>query len=303
MPEQSLVVQRSLDPVVDLVVNGLTSEHSRRAYGKAITDFLDWRSIKGDPALNKALVQAYKRELQDRHLAPHTINLRMTAIRRLAAEAADNDLLPEHIAQSIDRVHGIKSAGVRSGNWLTLEQAQTLINTPDVKTVKGLRDRAILSVLIGAGLRRAEVVSFEFRHLVWRENRPIILDILGKGNRTRTVPLPLWADDAIHQWTVAARLEDGKIFRSINKSGVVTQKPLTETAIYGIITETSTLSGEKIAPHDLRRTYAKLARSGGASLEQIQICLGHASIQTTERYLGTTQNFIDAPGDHINLHL
>ena len=56
-----------------------------------------------------------------------------------------------------------------------------------------------------------------------------------------------------------------------------------------------------LAPHDLRRTFAKLAHQGGARVEQIQLSLGHASIQTTELYLGLQQDFVDGPCDHLDL--
>jgi len=63
------------------------------------------------------------------------------------------------------------------------------------------------------------------------------------------------------------------------------------------------LNYAKIAPHDLRRTFAKLAHKGGSGINQIQISLGHASIKATERYLGVEQDLTDAPGDHLGLRL
>ena len=139
----------SARPIVDLVLDALTSEHSRRAYEKALLDFLDWHAEQGRPALSKALVQAYKVKLQGDGLAPSTINQRLSAIRKLTREAADNGLVDQALANGIQAVKGVKSAGVRSGNWLTQEQAQTLLNAPDTSTLKGLRDRAILAVLVG----------------------------------------------------------------------------------------------------------------------------------------------------------
>ena len=111
------------------------------------------------------MVQRYKRKLQDDDLAPSTINQRLSAIRKLAQEAADNGLVDPHLAAGIARVKGVRSGGRRSGNWLTREQAQELLNAPDTTTLKGLRDRAILAVLLGAGLRRSECADLAFEHI------------------------------------------------------------------------------------------------------------------------------------------
>jgi hypothetical protein len=83
---QPSTAQDSVRPIVDLVLNALTSEHSRRAYEKALVDFLDWHAEQGYPPLSKALVQAYKTKLQGNGLAPSTINQRLSAIRKLARE-------------------------------------------------------------------------------------------------------------------------------------------------------------------------------------------------------------------------
>lgn len=88
-----------------------------------------------------------------------SIHVRITAVRKLALEAADNGLLAPELANGITRVKGVPSKGARLGNWLSVKQAQALLNTPDATTTKGLRDRAILVVLLGCGLRRSEVTT------------------------------------------------------------------------------------------------------------------------------------------------
>ena len=105
----------------------------------------------------------------------------------------------------------------RTGNWLTREEAQMWLNAPDVKTLKGMRDRAILSVLIGCGLRRAEAAILSVHHIQQREGRWAIVDIVGKRDKNRTVPMPSWAKSAIDAWTYSAHIEEGFIFRRVNK--------------------------------------------------------------------------------------
>jgi len=296
---QALTTYMPTRPVVDLVLNALTSIHSRRAYERALTDFLDWHAQQGRPPLSKALVQAYKVKLQDDGLAPSTINLHLSAIRKLAREAGDNGLLDPVLAQGIERVKGVKSAGVRSGNWLTREQAQQLLDAPDVGTLKGLRDRAILAVLLGCGLRRAECAKLTFDHLQQREGRWVMCDLVGKGNRVRTVPMPSWCKAAIDEWAQAARIEGGRIFRAIHKGGYVNGASMTSQAIADVVHTYAV----DVAAHDLRRSFAKLAHKGGAGLDQIQLSLGHASIRTTEKYLGVEQDLVDAPCDRLGLRV
>ena len=282
----------------------MTSEHSRRAYDRALVDFLDWHAGQGRPPLSKALVQRYKVKLQGDGLAPSTVNLRLSAIRKLAREAADNGLIDPLLANGIKAVKGIKSAGVRSGNWLTREQAQTLLNAPDIDSIKGLRDRAILAVLIGCGLRRSEAAALTFDHVAQREGRWVVVDLVGKGNRTRTVPMPSWAKAAIDEWTEAADFTEGRIFRRIHKGGFVNGDSMTPQAVADVVREYAKRCGfEELAAHDLRRTFAKLAHKGGAGLDQIQLSLGHASIKTTERYLGVEQDLVSAPCDVLGLRL
>jgi len=304
-----LTTYRDTSAIVGLVLDGLTSEHSKRAYKKALTDFLAWHADQGRPALSKALVQRYKVILEESDLSPSTVNLRLSAIRKLAREAADNGLIDPLLANGIKAVRGVKSAGVRSGNWLTKNQAQKLLNTPDANTLKGLRDRAILAVLIGCGLRRSEAAALTFDHVGQREGRWVVCDLVGKGNRTRTVPMPSWAKAAVDEWAQAVAaaaepMESGRIFRRIHKGGYVNGDQMSAQAVADVVREYAEVCGfGNLAAHDLRRTFAKLAHKGGAGLDQIQLSLGHASIQTTERYLGIEQNLVTAPCDVLGLRL
>ncbi len=304
-PKNSLVPANPerLKAIIQLVLDGLTSSHSKRAYGKAISDFLFWYQGRGKPGLTKATVQRYKTVLQENGLAPSSINQRMSAIRKLAQEAADNGLVDQSIANGVARVKGVKQQGVKAGNWLSKEQAQALINAPDITTLKGLRDRAILAVMVGSGLRRSEVANLSLKDIQQREGRWVIVDIIGKGNRVRTVPISGWSKVAIDEWTKAAGIDNGLIFRRVNKGDRVSGESMTAQAIRDVVKEYSSRFGYEVGAHDLRRTYAKLAHKGGSGLDQIQLSLGHASIKTTERYLGVTQNLTDAPCDRLGLRL
>ena len=291
----------ALEEVKRLVLNAVSSPSTRSMYGKALEDFFLWREEQGSPAFTRAAVQAHRAELESRGYAPSTINQRLAAIKKLAREAAANGLLSAEMAAGIDQVAGAKQAGVRAGNWLTKPQAEALINCPDPDTLKGKRDRAILALLVGCGLRRGEAVALDMEHLQQRDGRWVIVDLRGKHGRIRTVAVPAWVKLAVDLWTAAAGITEGRILRSLNRHGHITGASLSPQAILAAVAFYAAELGLKLKPHDLRRTCAKLCRAGGGELEQIQLLLGHASIQTTERYLGTRQNLADAPNDRLGL--
>ncbi|MGH9615010.1 MAG: tyrosine-type recombinase/integrase, partial [Bryobacteraceae bacterium] len=272
---------------------------------RAITDFLNWCSTTAPgTGFTKATVQAYRARLVEQALAASTINVSMSAIRRLAAEAADNGLMAPELAAGIGRVKGIKKEGIRTGNWLTAHQAEKLINAAGTETLKGKRDRALLAILIGCGLRREETAVLTLEHVQQRDARWVIVDMKGKGGRVRSVPMPSWTKLAIDDWTTAAGFKTGRVFRPVNKGDRLCGDTMTAQSIFETVKKYAAEIGLKeIAPHDLRRTFAKLAHKGRAALEQIQLSLGHASIQTTERYLGVRQDLTDAPCDRLGLKL
>jgi integrase len=107
--------------------------------------------------------------------------------------------------------------------------------------------------------------------------------------------MPNWVKVAIDAWTNVAALAEGRVFRPVSRADRVSGEVLAEKVVWLLIKPYSEVAGVPgIAPHDLRRTCAKLCRAGGGELEQIQMLLGHASIQTTERYLGTKQDLVRA---------
>jgi integrase len=192
---------------------------------------------------------------------------------------------------------------VRLGNWLNVENAERLVHAPAMDTIKSKRDRALLAVLLGAGLRRSEAAQLSLAQLQKREDRWVIVDLLGKHDRIRSVPIPAWTKQAIDECIAAADLRGGAVFRRISKGGKVHAGAISVNAIYQIVRQYSAGIGVAIAPHDVRRTFAKLAHEGKAGLDQIQLALGHSSILTTEHYLGILQNLRDAPCDHLGLAL
>ena len=207
-----------------------------------------------------------------------------------------------HLGRDFPRLKGVASKGVRLGNWLSVRQAQTLLNAPDATTIKGLRDRAILAVLLRCGLRRSEVAALTVPRVQQRDGRWCIVDLVGKHGRVRTIPMPTWVKVAIDAWTSAAGVTEGYVFRPVNRAGQAQAVGLSGKVVWQLLQPYALAAGVPgIAPHDCRRTCAKLCRAAGGELEQIQLLLGHASVQTTERYLGTKQDLVHAPNDGIKM--
>ena len=94
--------------VASLAVDAVSSAHSERAYEKALKDFLAWYSAEARPPLSRAIVQQYRSVLESASLAPASINLQLSAIRKLATEAAENDLLDRSVALGIVSLRGVR---------------------------------------------------------------------------------------------------------------------------------------------------------------------------------------------------
>lgn len=291
-----------LDQAKAAVLGSLRSPESQRGYEHAIDEFVSWYFSEPRLSFNKTVVIRYRIHLESRGLAPGTINVRLAAVRRLAYEASDSGLLSPELAAGIRRVKGAKKLGVRLGNWLTAEEARTFWQSPDIETLKGKRDRALLSILLGCGLRWRELAELNIDHLQRREDHWAIVDLVGKGRHIRTVPVPDWAKRTMDEWLLAAAVVSGRIFRCVCRAGTAWGDGMTEKVVWHVVKHyAENLGVPKLAPHDLRRLCARLCHTAGGELEQIQFLLGLVSVQTTERYLGCKQRLRGAVNDRIGI--
>lgn len=288
-----------LDTVAERFIGSLGNSVTRAMYGKAIRDFLFWYQDRSPCTLDRALLETYRAHLIGSKYSASSVNQRLSAIRRLVLQAGDEGLLPAEQALIATRISGVRRRGVRVGICLSQGQAEALVNAPDPSSPKGLRDRAILALLVGCGLRRSEVVSLETRHLEHRAGRWVLLDIEGKHRRVRTVPVPPWVKSALDAWLQSAQIAEGRLFRAVERGGAVRSRPICVQTVFDIVVQQGKAIGLTIRPHDLRRTCANLCRRQGGDLEQIQLLLGHSSVQVTESYLGSQQHLTEAPNDRI----
>lgn len=255
-----------LERLAGLAVLSLPSRASQRNYKRVLCQFL-----ASGHALSRDGVLGWLARLRAGGLGSSGLAVALAAIRLLAREAHERDLLDERTLASLERIKGDKRGKASTcGRWLELAEVKELL-----KAAKGARDAALLAVLVGCGLRREEAVGLEWSQYQERAQRWVLVDILGKGRKRRSVPVPDWVARYVEDW----QAERGEAGPRVFGIGV--------DSVYAIVRQAGVDAGlGDVAPHDLRRTMAKLSRAGGAPLEQVQVVLGHTSLLTTQRYLG-----------------
>ena len=257
-----------------MVLNSVVSEHSKRNYAKALDDLFLFAASR---PLTRALLMEWRAAMNK--LSPSTVNVRLSAMRKLVTEARRNGMLGAEEAANLTEIPNIPEKGTRLGNWLTREQAKELLAVPDRSTIKGKRDYAILALLVGCALRRQELAELDVEKIQMRERRWVIADLRGKGGRIRTVAIPMRVKNAIDAWMTEAGIDEGRLLRSISKSGKLNRDSLSDWAVWLIVEQSSKQIGiEHFGAHDLRRTCPKLCRKSGGNIEQIKFLLGHSSI-------------------------
>jgi integrase len=188
--------------------------------------------------------------------------------------------------------------GTRVGNWLTIDQTRRLLNLPNRKDRRGARNYCIFALLAGCALRVNELAALDLGTVQQRDGRWVLADLPGKGGRVRTVAIPAWVKLAIDNWLRQTKIREGRLIRQLT----LAPEGLSVHGIWDIVRKAAEKVGVRnFGPHDLRRTCARLCREQGGDIEQIQAMLGHASINTTQRYLGTVQNLRNAVNDNLGL--
>ncbi len=182
-------------------------------------------------------------------------------------------------------IHIKTTSGRKAGVWLNRGEVREMLTACDVETSKGLRDKVLLSLLLGAGLRRDEAAKLEWNDLVELGDRTVI-DIVGKGHKQRQVPISKKLVELLDMWAVATG-RNGRIVKSVRKGGKIGTGSISGQGINDIVNAYGRkLDKDNLHPHDLRRTYARLGYDAGIDIGQISTLLGHASIKTTQLYLG-----------------
>ncbi|MEA9979944.1 MULTISPECIES: tyrosine-type recombinase/integrase [unclassified Pseudomonas] len=278
----------------------IDNPRTRRAYQIDLSDFCSFVGITGADefrAVTRAHVLAWRAQLETRGLAGATIR------RKLAALASLFDhLLENNAVAGGNPVHGVKRPKIETNEGKTPalgdHQAKALLDAPDANTLKGLRDRAILAVLLYHGLRREEAAHLMTGDL--QDRRGIKhLQVKGKGGKTRYLPLHPVAAERIHAYLERDNQRDpgnGPLFRSIR--GRTTGAGITANGIYTVVAHWAKAAGiqvDGLGVHGLRATAATNALEHDADIAKVQVWLGHANISTTRLYDRRGQRPEDSP--------
>src|SRR6266542_3681374 len=150
---------------------------------------------------------------------------------------------------------------------LILEQSSEVLQHACGDSMRAKRDYAMLAMLFGCGFRRSELVGLELDDIQMRQGHWAVVDLIGKGGHIPTVPIPGWVKLALDQWMLAARITEGKIFRAVARTGKVWGNGISQNVVWYVVRTCCERVGlEHIAPHDLRRTCAKLCHDSGGEL-------------------------------------
>lgn len=217
-----------------MVLDTVPSPHTQRNYAKALDDLFAFCASR---PLSRSLFMEWRAGMES--LSPSTINVRLSAVRKLVGEARRNNMIGQEEAGSLTDIPNSRQKGTRLGNWLTREQAKELLAVPDRSTLKGKRDYVILALLVGCALRRNELAELDVETIQQREGRWVLADLEGKGRRIRTVAIPIWVKQGIDVWTTAAGIEDGRLLRSVSKSGKINRETLSDWAVWSVVEQSS----------------------------------------------------------------
>jgi integrase len=298
-PASGLLTRGSIPTaLIDSVLATTASPNTRRNYAKGIADLYTFAAREDGSCrpITTSLLAEWRAAMAGT-LAVSTVNVRLHAVRSLIRAAQKRGLLEADEAWQLLEIGGLPFRGARVGNWLTTQQTRKLLALPNRGNLRGLRNYCILATLAGCALRVNELASLDVATLQNRDGRWVLADLPGKGGRVRTVAIPPFVVRALNAWLKASKIKEGRIIRQLT----LHPKGLSTDGIWNIVHKAAAKVGiPNFGPHDLRRTCARLCRENGGDLEQIQAMLGHASLVTTQRYLGTVQNLRNAVNDSLD---
>lgn len=278
-------------PIVDIILTSCRAYTTKTRYARKLKLYFNWWHEAGQPRFCRDTVQRYMAFIEAE--APFQRLHSLTALKKLATEAFYRRMIDQHTLKSIEMIESPKVRGVRQGKRLSTEEiTAVLAKFPD--TLAGKRDRVAVELMFYAGLRRSEAAAVKVSHFQVLEGRPVIANLVGKGERMRTVPIPEDVMAHVREWIAESGVR-GVLLRSINRWGKL-GSGMSTAALYDI---SKKYAG--VACHDLRRTMGSLARAAGAELDQIQQVYGHSDIRTTQGYLGGTLNIKNAVCDVLPL--
>lgn len=273
---------------VKVYLLSLSSLHSRRTLYAALRRVSErYRQCAPEafPWWNLRYQHAHKiRADLASELAPATANKTLSALRQILRHCRRLGLMTAEECAGASDVPAVKGERVPPGRALSVEEIQRLLAEAETAPVLGVRNRAMVMVLAGCGLRRSELSGLDFKDYLPETSQ---LRVLGKGNKERLVPLHPAVEESLNAWLRKYRgYAPGPLFcRGENGGQVLIGERITHQGVYSVIKrlcERASVLG--IRPHDFRRTFISVLLDEGRDLAVVSKLVGHASVETTSRY-------------------
>ncbi|MEF2175990.1 MAG: site-specific tyrosine recombinase/integron integrase [Candidatus Absconditabacteria bacterium] len=262
-----------------LEVEKNASKKTIENYNLWINRFIEYSGNVKANEVNKVLILNYRKHLQKKGLSLKTINYHIVSLRAFFKFLLRNDI----DVISPDKLELAKTSP-RTVNYLEEKEIEKLLLMPDEyekKHIKKIRDKTILLILFGSGLRVSELINLKHNNIKLESNQ---FWVIGKGSKLRAVFMIEKAKKALEEYLNMKASDSEYIFSSLSNNNV--NKPLNRVSIEKIVKRYARLAGiqKKVTPHTLRHSFATSLLLKGADIRSVQTLLGHSSITTTQIY-------------------
>ena len=258
------------------------SRNTVLAYGRDLRNYLTGLGREGvtrPDQITRERIEAHIHRLRESGMAVSSVERAISAIKGFHRFMVSERITTSHPAADLP----LPKKPARLPSVISQDQANALLDQPLPETPAGQRDRAILEVLYGCGLRVSELCGLDLRRVLFDEQ---VLRVLGKGDKERIVPIVGTAavvlEDYLEHWRpqlVNPRVSTSAVF--LNNRG----RRLSRQSVHAIVARAGVAVGiEGLHPHTLRHSFATHMLEGGADLRVVQELLGHADISTTQLY-------------------
>ncbi len=256
---------------------------------RRFSSFIGSENVTDFDSVTQNHISAFIRILYDLGLAPSSIARNLSTLKSFFEYLLRNDYIRNNPAQYVES----PKMGVKLPIVLSVNEITSILEQPDMTSLLGIRDKAMLEFIYGTGVRVSELISIKLKD-VSKGDR--LVRVLGKGNKERIIPCGEFAFHYIERYTDGVR---GKLIKKQSKpldSLFLNWRgnPLTRMGFWKILKQYTSSAGikQKVSPHTLRHSFATHMLEGGADLRAVQEMLGHADISTTQIYTHLDREYL-----------
>jgi len=270
------------------------SRNSLTAYRTDLNEFAEQCGTSKPQAVDRSIANRWLGKLSSAGRRPATIARKLSSVKRFFTWMAESGLIPK------SPLEGVSAPRIQRYHppYLSVREIEALIDSIDCSTAAGIRDRAIIELLYGSGLRISEAIHLQVREIEFDAG---FIRVLGKGDKERLVPLGRPAVEAVERYLdkrpKAVSTSEGKCL-FISRLGKKYSRP----GFWKLIRKRFVAAGitKQVTPHTLRHSFATHMLEGGADLRVVQEMLGHADISTTQIYTSIDRDYLIA--EHKRYH-